>query len=134
MRFQADYCFFLKGLFFAACMVFLITLFRPSVVFAEVGTPSDASASEKAYQDAYRDAWQEAYGDAYEMLIDDMYSDYADMGAEEAVLADLGLTLSECRDFMEACMYLSVVGVVLLAILVGCLCASIFSHFLRWTR
>ncbi len=58
------------------------------------GTPSDASASEKAYQDAYRDAWQEAYGDAYEMLMDDMYSDYADMGAEEAVLADLGLTLS----------------------------------------
>lgn len=130
MTFQADYHFFLKGLFFAACVVVLMTLFRPSMVFAEVGTPSDAEVSDRAYQDAYQDA----YEDAYDMFMDDMYSMYADLGEEEAVLADLGMVLSECRDFLESCMYLSIVGVVLLAVLIGCLCSSIFSHFLRWTR
>lgn len=106
-----------------------MSLFRPSTVFAEVGTPSDAEVSDRAYRDAYEDA----YDDAYDMFMDDMYSMYADWG-EEAVTADFCLMVSECRDFLESCMYLSVVGVVLLAILVGCLCASIFSHFLRWTR
>lgn len=33
---------------------------------------------------------------------------------------------------LETCMNLLIMGNVLLAILIGCICASIFSRFLRW--
>ncbi len=125
MAFQIDYQFLLKGLFFVACIVFLMNI-SPAVAFAEIATPSEALRINQAYQDAYEDA--------YDAFMDDMYSIYADTGSEEVVTADLFRIVSECRDFLESCVYLLVVDTVLLSILIGCLCCSIFSKFLRWWR
>ena len=109
MAFQIDYQFLLKGLFFVACIVFLMNI-SPAVAFAEIATPSEA------------------------LRINQAYSIYADTGSEEVVTADLFRIVSECRDFLESCVYLLVVDTVLLSILIGCLCCSIFSKFLRWWR
>lgn len=58
----------------------------------------------------------------------------SDIQTEDASSSELYTVVLECRDFLESCMYLLVVDAVLLSILIGCLCCSIFSRFLRWWR
>lgn len=122
-----DYQFWLKSLLFGAGIIFLMVVF-PLAVFADTGTPSDASRETgQVYEDAYQEAYEEAYG----VFMEDMYQMYADTGAEGIISEDLYLTISECRDFLESCASLLVFCNMLLAVLVGCVCASILSHYLR---
>ena len=59
---------------------------------------------------------------------------FSNMGTEDISSSELYIAVSECRDFLESCMYLLSVDTALLSILIGCLCCSIFSKFLRWWR
>ena len=125
-----NYEFWLKSLLFGAGVIFLMVVF-PLAVFADTGTPSDAS---REIDQVYEDAYQEAYKEAYDVFMEDMYQMYADTGAEGIISEDLYLIISGCRDFLESCMYLLMVNCALLAILIGCVCCSIFSRFFRWMR
>lgn len=59
---------------------------------------------------------------------------FSDMGTEDISSPELYVAVLECRGFLESCMYLLSVDTALFSILIGCLCCSIFSKFLRWWR
>lgn len=68
------------------------------------------------------------------MNFQDSPEGFSNMETEDISSSELYIAVLECRDFLESCMYLLVVDTVLLSLLLGCLCCSIFSRFLRWWK